>query len=65
VGEPLFPDGFFQEPLAGVGTHVFVIGGKGHAGEFADRGHNPLHIDRPGDVFTAMADKNAYSGHLQ
>jgi hypothetical protein len=64
VGELLFLNGFFEQVLSRVGAHVFVVGGKGYAGEIADFPGNSLDIDCSGYVLAAVADKYAYSGHL-
>ena len=61
VGELLLLDGFLEQVLARVGAHVFVVGGEGYAGQFADFLRNPLDIDGPGYVFAAVADEYAYS----
>jgi hypothetical protein len=63
VGEFLLLDGFFEQVLAGIGAHVFVVGGEGYAGHFADFLRYPFNVDGSRDVFAAMADKYAYSGH--
>jgi len=59
--ELLLLDGLLEQVLAGVGTHVLVVGGEGHAGKLADFLCNPFDIDGPGDVLAAMADEYAYS----
>ena len=61
MGELLVLDGLLEQVLAGVGAHVLVVGGEGHAGQFADLPGNPLDIDGPGNVLAAMADEYAYS----
>ena len=61
VGEFLLLDGFLEQVLAGIGAHIFVVGGEGDAGHLADFLCNPLNIDGSGYVFAAVADEYAYS----
>jgi len=61
VGEFLFLDGFFQQVLAGVGTHVFVVGREGHTGPGTDFLRYAHDIDGSGYVLAAMANEYAYS----
>ena len=56
-------DGLLNELLAGIGAHVLVIGGKGDAGIVAQCVGHLLHIDRAGDIESAVADKDADTGH--
>ncbi len=56
-------DGLFDQVLARVGAHVFVIGGKGHCGVFCYLFCHALYVHRAGDVQTAMTDKDADSTH--
>ncbi len=56
-------DGLFDDVLARVGTHIFVINGVSHAWIFADLLRHPLDIYRASNVNAAVADKNADSFH--
>jgi hypothetical protein len=57
-------DRFFEETLAGVGAHVFVVGGMGYAEDVPGSGCDTLDVNGSGYVLAAVADEYAYSGHL-
>jgi hypothetical protein len=59
----LFLNGLLEKILPRIGTHVFIVGGESNTGKSTDLPGNPLNINGPGDIFTAMADEYAYSGH--
>src|SRR6185369_2589529 len=61
MGEFLLLDGFLEQVLAGIGTHVFVFDGEGDAGEPAYFPGYALDVDGTGDVLAAVADEYAYS----
>jgi hypothetical protein len=62
--ELLLLDGIDDLVLPGIGTHVYVIFGVGDAGMSGDIFGQLLHVHCPGDINTAVANKNAYSFHF-
>ena len=62
--QTMLNDCIFHQVLAGVGAHVFVVGGKSHTRHLCRLSRHLLDIHRAGDVLTAMTNKNTNSGHL-
>ena len=46
----------FDQFLAGIGAHVLVVPGEGHAGQALGELRQRLHVDHAGDVAAAVAD---------
>jgi hypothetical protein len=63
--EVVLGNSLFEKVLARIGAHVFIIAGIGNAGDLLRGPGYPLNVNGSGNVFAAVADKYAYSGHLK
>ena len=63
AGQPVFMDLVLDHLLAGLGTHVLIIGGENNARLFCKRLRDSLHVDGRGNVAAAPAYEDADSLH--
>ena len=63
AGQPVFVDLLLDHLLAGLGTHVLIIGGENNAGLLCERLRDCFHVDGRGNVAAAPAYEDADSLH--
>ena len=59
AGQPVFVDLLLDHLLAGLGTHVLIIGGENNARLFCKRLRDSFHVDGRGNVAAAPAYEDA------